>query len=297
MHTFLRWLGVVLVAGLVAYGVTQIHAPQAAGDKAASESILQRVQRTKTLTCAYWPWPYLIERDPNTGAMSGAFVDVMQKVAEGLGVQIKWQSEANIDDFIQMVESGRVDAVCGPMISAPFIRHHAHFARPILYASFDIYVRAGDKRFDGGRMSLNRPEVKILSLDGSAGRYFANLYFDKAHQNSLPAMLGAGQILLDVKNGKADATVSEQLTAARFLDKNPGSLRQLRWNNQPLITLGLTPFVVKRDDPVWAATLDGILADLLDFGVIDKIFAAHHLAAGRHYQSITLPYEGKRGMP
>lgn len=254
------------------------------------EAILDRVLRTKTLNCAYWPWPGLVERDPNTGAMSGAFVGVIDQVGKSLGVTVQWTNEVNIEDFVPMVELGKVDAVCGPMIPAPFLRPLANFATPILYVDFDAYVRAGDKRFDQSKNTINQETTRVLSLDGSAGRYFANQFFPEAHHNSLPAMLGAGQILLDVKSGKADVTVSEQLTAARFLDNNPDSLRKVSWNNQPLITLGITPFVTKRDDVVWAKTLDTILSDMRDFGMLEKIFTENHLVAGYHYHALTTPY-------
>lgn len=261
-------------------------------DKTAQqESILERVKRTKTLTCAYWLWPNLVEKDPNSGVMSGVIVDIIEKVGKNLQVKVDWKEEATVDNFIQLISSGRVDAICGPMAPIPFLRPLAHFSPPVLYTAFDIYVRAKDMKFDAGKETLDRPDAQILTLDGSAGKYFSSTYFPNAKQNSLPAVLGAGQVLLDLKNGKAEATISDQMTAERFLDNNPGSISRQRWNDKPLLMLGITPFIIKRDETVWANTLDEILFDLVDFGDIDQILTAHHMIAGKHYQALAPRYQ------
>jgi ABC-type amino acid transport substrate-binding protein len=282
-------IAIVFAVTLTIFAVTSLQSHEV--KSAVKETTLERVKRTKTLTCAYWPWPELMEKNPNTGAMSGVIVDVVEKVAENLGATVKWQEEATIDNFVQLVDSGRVDAICAPLYPPPFMRNVAHFAVPLFYTSFDVYVRPQDKRFDDARDAINKPDVKVLSLDGSAAGYFAGKLFPSAHHNSLPGMLGAGQVLKDVADGKADVTVSEQLTAARFLDHNQESLRMVRWQGQPLVTLGMTPFVTKLDDVVWADTLNGILNDLLDFGVVDKIMADHHMVAGWHYRPLASRYE------
>ncbi len=288
-----RWSTFVVLAAVVSLGSYWLGHQMTSSEAKATQqaSVLDRVKNSKKLRCAYWLWPELIERNPNTGAMSGVFVDLIDKVGEALNAQVLWESEATMDDFVTLVDSGKVDAICGPLIPAAFLRPSAKFAAPVLYASFDVYVRSSEARFNDSRESLNAPGATILSLDGSAARYFATTVFPAAHQNSLPAVLGAGQVLLDVKDGKADATVSEQLTAGRFLDHNPGSLRQLRWANQPLVTLGVTPFVTKTDDVVWSSTLNAIIQDLLDFGVVEQVFSKHALIAGKHYQPIVRPYQ------
>ncbi|MFA6280082.1 MAG: transporter substrate-binding domain-containing protein [Bdellovibrionales bacterium] len=285
----------ILIAVVIALGVQNLLLrPSPSTTAASKESTLDHVMRTKKMRCAYWIWPSLIERNPNTGAMSGAFVDIINKVGEALGAEIVWQQEASFDDFGSLANSDKVDAVCGPLIPGPFLRPLAHFAAPVLYASFDIYVRPKDNRFNASRDILNKPDTSILSLDGSAARYFATTLFPQAHHNSLPAILGAGQVLMDVKNGKDDATVSEQLTATRFLDYNPNSLKKVSWDNKPLITLGLTLFGTKVDDIVWANTLDKIISDLLDFGVVEQILTKNGLIAGKHYQAIARPYQDER---
>ena len=289
-RVFILWAGVAVIVLLAAYGVNRWTASVSLGPSAQAETVLARVQRTKTLTCAYYLWPELIERNPNTGVMSGAFVDIIDAVAKNLGAHVKWQEEATIDNFIALLNADRVDAICVPFSPPPFMRGTVHFARPILYTSFDIYARPGDTRFDSGRETVDRPDIRLLSLDGSASGYYAGRFFPHAHANSLPATLGAGQVLLDLKDGKADVTVADQMTAARFLDTNPDSLKHVRWNGKPLLTLGLTPFITRRDDLVWAGTLDAILGDLLDDGEIAQILADHHLLAGTHYSPIARAY-------
>lgn len=285
----------VVAAILIALAVQNTVIAPKGSDVAATqqETTLARVMRTKKLRCAYWLWPNLIERNPNTGAMSGAFVDIINEVGKALGAEIVWQQEAGFDDFITLANSDKVDAACGPFIPGPFLRPLAHFTAPVLYADFDIYVRTGDKRFNASKDELNKKETNLLSLEGTGGHYFAVNMFPNATQKTLPGVLGAGQPLLDVKSGKADATVAEQLTATRFLDNNQNSLVKLRWNNKALITLTHTPFVTKVDDMAWANTLDKIIADLIDFGVVEQILTKNGLIAGKHYHPVARPYQPK----
>lgn len=257
----------------------------------AAESTLQRVKRTKTLVCAYYLWPELMEKDPNTGAMHGAVVDVVQKVADALNAKVIWQEEATIDNFVQLIDSKRVDAMCAPFSPiAPNIHASVRFSHPIYYGRFDALVRADDARFDSGPETVDDPGTRLLTLDGSAAGYIAAMRFPKAQKSGLPAVLGQGQALLDVKAGKADITVSEQLSAGRFLENNPGSLKPLRWKGQSLLVAGLSPFLTKLDDVVWSATINAILDDLVQYGVVDQILSDHGLKAGLHYQPIARPY-------
>ena len=95
----------------------------------------------------------------------------------------------------------------------------------------------------------------------------------------------------DLSNGKADVTISDQLTAMRYLDNNPGAIEQKRGKMNSLVSMELSTFLTKTDDVIWAQTIDGILSDLLDFGVIDRIMADNHMVAGRHYYPIAPRYQ------
>ncbi|HBM90487.1 MAG TPA: hypothetical protein DD400_01215 [Rhodospirillaceae bacterium] len=286
-----RLLETALVALIVVCAAHFLLLNETKNTGVVKESVLERVTRTKKLKCAYWLWPDLVERDPNSGAMNGPIVDIIKKVAEDLNAEVQWTAEASIDSYVTLLNSGKVDAVCGPLTPGPFLRAHAHFVAPVFYSSSDVYVQFGEKKFESSREDMNVPEVSFLSLDGAATKYFAMTFFPKAKHNALPAVVGAGQPLLDVQSGKADATISEQLVAARFLERNPNSLMRLRWNDKPLITLGVTPFATKFDDVIWANTLDNIIKDLLDFGEVEKILSEHGLVAGVHYSPIASPYQ------
>jgi ABC-type amino acid transport substrate-binding protein len=285
------WFAVVLVALLALFAFIRPPAPSAAVAP-SPETTVERIKRTKTLACAYYLWPNLLEKNPNTGEMTGVVVDVANKVAEALGAKVEWREEATIDNFIQLINAKRVDALCAPFSAiAPFIHTDVRFSHPIYYGRFDAFVRADDTRFDEGAESVNKPDVKFLTLDGSAAAYLSSLRFPNVQKNGLAAVMGAGQTLLDVKDKKADITVVDELTAGRFLDSYPGSLKPLRWNGQSLLVAGVSPFLTKIDDVVWSRTLDALVDDLVTYGVVDKILTDHGFKAGWHYQPVALPYD------
>lgn len=48
---------------------------------------------TRTLRCGYGLWEPAVMRDPNTGEVSGLFVDIMEALGELTDIEIEWMEE------------------------------------------------------------------------------------------------------------------------------------------------------------------------------------------------------------
>ncbi|MEJ0061642.1 MAG: transporter substrate-binding domain-containing protein [Alphaproteobacteria bacterium] len=283
---------VAFAASLAALGLTLYWSPPpvpAQSQTPRERSALARVKETKVLRCGYWLWPHLIEKNPMTGAISGPAADLIKKTAEDLGARVEWTAEATSGNYVHLLASDKIDAVCGAMVASPSLRPHADFTIPVFYVGMDMYVRAADNRFDASRETADKPEVKFLSLEGWSASYLAGIHFPHAQQSALPETSAAGQVMLDVAAGKADATIADQLTAERFIDTHPGSLKRVR-HEKPLTVTGGSLFAVKTGEDAWLNTLNGMMRDYLDMAMVEKIMAEHNLAAGRHYQPVAAAY-------
>jgi ABC-type amino acid transport substrate-binding protein len=114
-------------------GANRWVSPPTANTTQPAQTILHRVKQTKTLVCAYCLWPELMEKDPNTGAIKGVVVDIVEEAAKALGATVKWQEEATIDNFIQLLNSDKVDAVCADIARSEYASIGSFFFARLLF--------------------------------------------------------------------------------------------------------------------------------------------------------------------
>src|SRR4051794_3136356 len=152
------WIGVAVLAAIVALATTALTGglsrvnTSAAGAPArpALESILSR----GTLRCGYVSNPPACIVDPNTGKVSGIFVEAMEAVAKGMELKLEWTEEVGFGAMIEGLQANRYDMVpCAIWPTAARARQ-ANFSIPLYYSGVGVYVRASNDRFNGNLPSI-----------------------------------------------------------------------------------------------------------------------------------------------
>ena len=115
----------------------------------AEDQIFDRVIANKTIHCGYFVWPPYIEKDANTGKISGINYEVMEAIGKNLGIKIEWTQEIGMGEIITALNSGKVDMMCPSVWPDPVKLQQLTLTRPTFYNTVIAVVRAGDKRFDG----------------------------------------------------------------------------------------------------------------------------------------------------
>jgi ABC-type amino acid transport substrate-binding protein len=150
-----------------------------------AETALDRVLRTGKIRCSYAIYSSYFRKDPNTGALTGIFHDVMEEVGKNAGLKIDWTEEVGYVNIFPGLESNRCDAFCGGLWPNASRAKAAAFSIPINYSAITTWVRPDDHRFDQDLRLINDPSVRIATLDGAMEDLIAKTDFPKAKRVSL----------------------------------------------------------------------------------------------------------------
>jgi ABC-type amino acid transport substrate-binding protein len=148
---------------------------------AAGETAFDRIQRTGTLRCGYVVYAPSIIKDANTGALSGIFYDLTEKMGEKLNLEVEWTEEVNFSTMAEGLKRGRYDLLCLNGWDSAHLASHVVNARPLFYSVINAFVREGDMRFDGRPAALNDPAVKFSAIDGNGTTVIARQTFRERH--------------------------------------------------------------------------------------------------------------------
>lgn len=269
---------VLTVLFAVIAGVGAVKVMGSGEAKAAKETALERVLRTNTLRCAYTLYPTFVEKDPNTGKMSGLTYDLTEELGKALGLKVEWVAEVGSAELFQGMGT-KYDANCSSYWRTPERARGGDFTRPIFYTPSYIYVRADDDRFKT-LDDFNNPGVTLAMLDGEATSALLVQAFPKSKALSFPSLTPATDRFLAVVGGKADATAMEGSIGAAFMEANPGKLRQLMpFGNMANV------IVIPHHEQAFKNFLDAGIAALLEQGTLRTVINRHI----RHRGTVLLP--------
>jgi len=203
------------------------------------ESAYDRVMRTGTLRCGYLVYPTLLDHDPNTGAFSGMYYDLMAELGKQLSLKIEWTEEVGLATAFDGLSIGRYDVVCDPLAQVPARARVTEFTVPVIYFPYFLYARADDTRFDNDYAKVNDPSVKVALLEGEMAQYVKADLFPKAQTISLQNMTDASQVYLQVMMKKADVAMAEPSSIEAFMIHNPGKLKRVSGESLRMQPAGL----------------------------------------------------------
>lgn len=224
------WFGVAAVAAAVSVLMNVAMGPSGGSTGAAKEeTAYERVMRTGVIRCGYITgWEPLFSKDVTTGKLGGIYYDYVEAIGRATGLKIDWAMEVGSGDYAQALKSGKIDVMCAGLGYTGTRARVVDYVYPSMYASYNIYVRADDKRFDGDWKKLNAEGVKLAVMDGELGSIVAPQAFPKAGTVSLPQLSSIADVLNTVATGKADAVTWDSYPASQFMKANPGKLKKLQ---------------------------------------------------------------------
>jgi ABC-type amino acid transport substrate-binding protein len=255
---------------------------------AEKESAFDRVIRTGVLRCGYWNWAPLFSVDTQTGKYSGIFYELTEYMGKSLGLKIEWTKEVGFASFEQDLLSGKVDAVCAGVWPKAARSKVEEFSNPVFYVPLQIYVRAGDKRFDKDLETLNAPEITFSGMDGLAEAAVVAQDFPKAKRVSLPDTASVSETFLVVQEKKADAVVSDLFTGQNYMKNNPDVLRAVK-SDRPLRYFGNTISVNKGEQKL-VNMINVALEEAHSAGVVEKILKKYE-AVPNSLLRVAKPYK------
>ncbi|MBL8640669.1 MAG: transporter substrate-binding domain-containing protein [Alphaproteobacteria bacterium] len=256
-----------------------------AGDD--KESAFDRVMRTGTIRCAYWVSPPLIIRDPNSGKMSGAFVDYVEEIGKALSLKIDWAGELNLSTYLQDLNQGKFDAECSTGWPNALRGKQVEYTKPIGYLPFYVYVRDGVKRFDNNLSRLNDVNVKFSGHDGGTNSLAQQKYFPKSTLASIAGDAPQSEPLDMVKFKKVDATMVTSFEGKNYLEHNLNSIRRVKSAPIRVIPINIS---VAANEFRFINMLNTATDELMYDGTIERILQKYAIDRETLLR-VKLPYE------
>ncbi len=275
----LRALAIAVVLAALAFPQLSVAAP-------SDQPVFDRVMKDRTLRCSYFNYAPYVYKDPNTGKLAGSFYELTEKLGKVLNLKIQWMPETTFTTFVPDMTSGRYDVFCGglwPLTdSAPYMT----YTDSVFYTPYYIYVRASDHRFDKDASLLNNPKYKFATIDGEGGMTVKQSDFPNSGKDELPNTTDIAQLLLEVTNGRADATVIEPSVANLYLKTNPGKVRAL--SLRAPVRVFATVWAVPANEQKLANWLNNGVKQMLASGYVEPIVSKYHPAGT--YFPVAKPY-------
>lgn len=237
------------------------------------ETIYDRVMRTGTVRCGYALWPPVATlKDPQTGNLTGIYVEIAEKMAQALGLKLEWTEETGWGSFIESLRANRFDLFCAPVWRNAERGRYISYTVPLAYSAMHFYARANDARFDKDLSILDDPAYKLAAMDGEMSQIIARQFFPRAEQVAIPQLGDITQLLLSVSTGKADGVFLEPGLAKDFATKNPGQIRQVTKEPYQIFP---NSFATKLGEVEFKEMIDSALTELLNQGEIDRIITKY----------------------
>src|SRR5215207_658220 len=201
--------------------------------------------------------PFEIGQPPN---ISGYDIDVMDAIAEKLGVEVTYQDTA-FDTIFRDTANGQFDTAAAASTITPERQQKVNFTDPYYEAQQALLVEEGSDIASvadlGGKI--------VGAQDATTGETYANDETDASEVRGFPEGPDAIAALV---TGQVDATIIDLPVAADALEKQGGGIEIA----EEIPTDELYGFAMSKDNPGLVDAINGALQTLKDDGTLTDLY-------------------------
>jgi ABC-type amino acid transport substrate-binding protein len=238
------------------------------------------VSRDNTIRVGYIIYPPLLTQDGSTGKLSGVSYDLVEAVAQEIGVEVDWTEEVGWGTALEGLKTNRYDVLGTQMWPNEAREKVASFSIAPMNSVLYPYVKSGDTRFSADNLdAINSSSVTVSALDGEMAVFIANEDYPSAKLNSLPQLSSYAEVFLNIVQKKADITFVEPSAAEDFLKSQPGTIERL--GDIPVRSFG-NSFAFAKDNAGLMKDWNKALRKLTNDGTIENILEKYEVSS--HYK-------------
>lgn len=167
---------------------------------------------------AKYPPFEMIDKD---GQFTGVSVDLGRALAKDLGKEADFRN-IPFGGLITALKSGRIDCIISSMTATDERRQSIDFSDPYVKTRLAMLVPANSTVKD--LKDLETPGRRIAVKLGTTGETFARQHLPQAKIVTLTEDVAC---VLEVTKGSVDAWIYDQLSVARYHEKNPDTTKAL----------------------------------------------------------------------
>ncbi len=173
-----------------------------------------RVVETNTIRAAYVDYPPIIQR--TSSGFSGVFYDIISDFASQHGWTIEWVEETGYGAIVNGLEEGRFDIFCSATWPTPERHRKTVSSHPIYYCDVGLWVREDSPFVKKDYIEMDNPECTIAITENDITHEICLTDFTRAKWIRSPQMGGVKSLLEMVADGRATATMAENITYEAF---------------------------------------------------------------------------------
>ncbi|TFD45746.1 amino acid ABC transporter substrate-binding protein [Cryobacterium sp. TMT1-2-1] len=225
-----------------------------------TDDSLAAVHESGTLTVGtegtYRPFTY---HEGGSGKLTGYDVEVIEAVADKLGVEVKFE-ETQWDAIFQGLKAGRFDVVANQVSITPERVDEYEFSTPYTFSTGVVVVKKGDSSITS---------FEDLSGKSTAQSLSSNWYALAEESGAkIQAVEGWAQSVALVEQGRVDATVNDSLTFLDYKKQTGASGLKVAATTEEQSE---NAFAFAKGDTALARAVDTALAELTTSGELAKI--------------------------
>ena len=251
------------------------------GTPTTKQSVYDRVIASETIRASYANYPPYAIKDPNTGKLSGIFVDVLEEVGKRLGLKVSWVEEVGYGTIFEGLNSDREDIFGAGVWRNSTRGKVGDFSEPLFYNVINAYGRVDESRF-ANLDAVNNANVKISTQDGAIDDIIAKSDYPNAQRVSVSQLNPWSDVLLNIVSKKADLTFAEPAAINLYLDKNPGTLKNLA-PDHPLRVFA-NAYAFKLGEPAFKSMINSALEEIANDGTLERILRKYEKHPGEFYR-------------
>jgi polar amino acid transport system substrate-binding protein len=179
---------------------------------------LQKLYKEGVLRVGYVVYPPTIIKDPETGELSGYFIDAVRFIAEVSKVRVEFV-ETTWATFMDGLQSDQFDLSIGATYRTIPRAMEVAFTKPIIYIGNGAIVRNDDGRFTTIE-DFDREGIRIAVAQGEASHEYAKIHLEKA-ELIVVSTADLSEPLTEVLDGRADVGLADSWTTFQFAREYP----------------------------------------------------------------------------
>lgn len=201
----------------------------------------------------FFPFEYL-----ENGEMKGFDVELMEKIGEKIGKEIKWKDMA-FDGLLPALQSNKLDVIIAGMTATDDRKKFVNFSQAYYTSTQKILVNEETNDIDSLESMKGKSVGVILGYTGDVA-------VSKIEGVDVKRYNGAGEGVMALKAKKVDAVVLDSEPAKNYIKNNKGL---------KIIDTDLDKeeyaIAVSKDNDELTDEIDGALEELMEDGTYDEL--------------------------
>jgi ABC-type amino acid transport substrate-binding protein len=229
--------------------------PSSAPSDAPSSSRLDEIKAKGKLVIAtgdYYPFEFL---DPETKKIVGYDIDLGEKIAEKLGVEVEWNA-MQFTAIIPSVQNGQADMAIAAMYITEERKQAVDMSDVYMATGMSLVKRSGDDSINGLE-DLNGKKIGVKA--GATSETAAKELAEKGYDIEIVSYKDTTDYLLDLQLGRVDAAFNDYLNQLGYNKQHPDA--KLTIVGEPFTEAGLG-IAVKKGDTELLRLVNDVIKEL-----------------------------------